>query len=200
MCKKLLIFTVCILSLTVLLGFLPVHGETQIYDNVLRLHVLANSDSEEDQELKLKVRDAVLAHTEDIFEGCSNKEQAQNILSENLEGIKRVAQDTVYSNGYDYEVYIELGKEEYPTKNYESCCFPSGEYTSLRIMIGNSEGQNWWCVLFPPLCLSAASQGADAFAQAGLTDYQYGVITQTDSPKYKARFKILEALGEIGKN
>ena len=200
MYRKLLIFTVCVLGLTVLLGFLPVHGETQIYENVLRLHVLANSDSEEDQELKLKVRDAVLEYTESIFEPCTNKEEAQKILNENLDAIRDIAQDTVYSGGYDYEVSIELGEEEYPTKNYESCCFPSGKYTSLRIMIGSAQGKNWWCVLFPPLCLSAAAEGGEAFAQVGLNDYQYGIITQTDSPKYKARFKILEAIGEMGKN
>ena len=99
-------------------------------------------------------------------------------------------------NGYDYTVAIELGKEEYPTKNYESCCFPAGEYTSLRILIGEASGQNWWCVLFPPLCLSAATD-ADAFASVGITDNQYQIITDSESTKYKIRFKLLESFSEI---
>ena len=200
MLKKLLILTVCILGLTTLLGFLPIHGETALYENVLRLHVLANSDSEEDQALKLKVRDAVLEYTEEIFKNCTGKDEAQRLLEENLDSIKAVAEETVVAEGYSMPVSVALGEEEYPTKNYESCCFPSGEYTSLRIMLGSAEGQNWWCVLFPPLCLSAASDGAEAFAQAGLTNDQYNIITQTDTPKYKVRFKILEAFEGVGKN
>ena len=200
MFKKLLIFTLCIVGIAALLSFLPIHGETEIYENVLRLHVLANSDSEDDQELKLKVRDTIIEYTQSIFDNCESKEEAQQCLSENLEQIKYIAQNTVYSNGYSYPVSVALGEEQYPTKNYESCCFPAGEYTSLRIMIGKSEGQNWWCVLFPPLCLSAATDNSDAFMQAGITDYQYNIITQTETPKYKARFKILEVLGEAGKN
>lgn len=199
MLKKLLIFTLCIIGLTALLSFLPIHGETEIYENVLRLHVIANSDSEEDQALKLKVRDAVIEYTDDVFKSCSSKEEAQRILNKNLEQIKNIALNTVYSNGFSYSVSIEFNEEQYPTKNYESCCFPAGEYMSLRIKIGESAGQNWWCVLFPPLCLSAASDNSEAFAQAGITDYQYKVITQTQAPKYKARFKILEVLGEMGK-
>ena len=200
MLKKLLILTICVLGLTTLLGFLPIHGETALYENVLRLHVLANSDSEEDQALKLKVRDAVLEYTEEIFKNCTDKDEAHSLLEENLDAIKAVAEKTVAEESYSLPVSVALGEEEYPTKNYESCCFPSGEYTSLRIMLGNAEGQNWWCVLFPPLCLSAASNGADAFTQAGLTDDQYNIITQTDTPKYKVRFKILEAFEGVGKS
>ena len=201
MYKRLLIFTFCVIGLTVLLGFLPVHGESEIYQSVLRLHVLANSDSEEDQALKLKVRDTVLEYTEEALKDCDSKEEAQAKLRSELGVIQRLAEETVASEGYTYSVSVSLGEEEYPTKNYESCCFPSGEYTSLRIMIGEAEGQNWWCVLFPPLCLSAASDSSDAFVQAGLSDQQYKIITQTDAPKYKVRFKLLEAFEEsFGKN
>ena len=201
MYTRVLIFTFFIIGFTVLLGFLPVHGEAEIYDNVLRLHVLANSDSQEDQELKLKVRDAVLAATEDIFKDCQTKEQAQKAANENIELIQSIAADTLRSYGCDYAVSVTVSQEEYPTRNYESCCFPSGEYTSVRIMIGEAEGQNWWCVLFPPLCLDAASGKSDAFVQAGLTDSQYNVITQTSNPQYKVRFKLLEVLEDaIGKN
>ena len=97
---------------------------------------------------------------------------------------------------------VELGEEEYPTKNYESFCFPSGSYVSLRVLIGDAEGQNWWCVLFPPLCLSAAtdkSSTEDAFIAVGLTQEQYKVITETDDTTYEVRFKILEGI-EDAKN
>jgi stage II sporulation protein R len=191
--KKLLILTFVILGLTVILGLLPIHGETEIYQNVLRLHVIANSDSEDDQALKLSVRDTVLEKTKHLFKDCRSRDAAEAILNENIALIEQVAQEAVWKAGYSYSVTVELGEEEYPTKNYESCCFPSGEYLSLRIKIGEAQGQNWWCVLFPPLCLSAASEGDDAFAAVGLTEEQYNIITQTESPKYKVRFKILES-------
>lgn len=195
MYKKLLIFTFCVIGLTVILGLLPIHGETELYGSVLRLHVLANSDSEEDQALKLKVRDAVLSKTEELFAGCKTREEAQTAVEEHLELIKSVAEETVYENGYEYSVSVSLGEEEYPTRNYEGCCFPAGEYLSLKIAIGEAEGQNWWCVLFPPMCLSAATDSSEAFAQVGLTGEQYNIITQNEKPTYKVRFKLLEAFG-----
>jgi stage II sporulation protein R len=112
----------------------------------------------------------------------------------------------VNEQGYDYPVSVLLGKEEYPTRSYENCCFPGGTYVSLRVCIGEAEGQNWWCVLFPPLCLSAASanddqSNEDAFISVGLTGEQYRVITETDNVKYRIRFKILESVqGLFGRN
>lgn len=196
MYKKMITVTIVILGLALLLSALPIHGETEIYQNVLRLHVLANSDSEEDQALKLKVRDKVLEETQELFTDCKTKEEAQSTLEKNLDKIKEIATDSVRSEGYGYAVSVELGEEEYPTKNYENCCFPSGEYLSLRIKIGAAEGQNWWCVLFPPMCVGAASK-SNAFAEVGLTGEQYNIITQTNKPKYKVRFKLLETFGKI---
>ena len=193
MYKRLLIFTFCVIGLAVVLSLLPVHGETEVYDAVVRLHVLANSDSEADQELKLKVRDAILGQASELFENCASKEEAERKISENLERIESIARSVIEENGYNYSVRAVLGEEDYPTRNYESCCFPSGEYTSLQILRGDAEGQNWWCVLFPPLCLNAATDG-DGFAQVGLSGEQYNLITQTEKPKYKARFKILETI------
>ncbi len=195
MYKKLLILLSVVAVLTVVLSALPVHGESEIYENVLRLHVIANSDSDEDQALKLQVRDKILEETEKLFENCNDRQEAQALLENNLEYLRTTAQEYVSNVGYSYAVSATLGKEEYPTKNYESCCFPSGKYMSLQIKIGEAEGQNWWCVLYPPLCLSAATDTSDAFVQAGLNSEQYNIITQTEKPKYKVRFKILEALG-----
>ena len=175
---------------------LPIHGEEKIYESVVRLHVLANSDSEEDQALKLQVRDAILAYTSPKVIDSASRDEAISILQSELEAIKEVARQVVIDEGYDYSVDVTLTLEDYPTRNYESMSFPSGEYVSLRVLIGEAEGQNWWCVLFPPLCLSAASDKADnedAFIAVGLNSDQYKIITETQNTKYYLRFKILEA-------
>lgn len=190
--KKILTVLITLTLLITTLAVLPVHGESEIYSNVLRLHVIANSDSEDDQNLKLLVRDAVLAEAQILLCNVYDRAKAEETVMQNIEILRSVAEKTVFDNGYDYPVAIELGEEEYPTKNYESCSFPAGEYTSLRILIGEAAGQNWWCVLFPPLCLSAATD-ADAFASVGITDNQYQIITDSESTKYKIRFKILES-------
>ena len=195
MTKKILTVLITLTLLITTLAILPVHGESEIYSNVLRLHVIANSDSEDDQNLKLLVRDAVLAEAQILLCDVYDRAKAEETVMQNIEILRSVAERTVLDNGYDYPVAIELGEEEYPTKNYESCCFPAGEYTSLRILIGEAAGQNWWCVLFPPLCLSAATD-ADAFASVGITDGQYQIITENENPKYKIRFKILESFSE----
>ncbi len=194
---------VLLLFICFLITYLPVHGESEIYDTVVRLHVLANSDSEEDQALKLKVRDGVLAYTTPLLEGVTTREQAEAILSAHTEEIKRQAEDVVARETPEgmprQTVTVTLGLEDYPTRNYESCAFPAGEYLSLRVCLGEAEGQNWWCVLFPPLCLSAATaeQGSeDAFISVGLTKEQYGIITDTEDTKYKVRFKVLELMEE----
>jgi stage II sporulation protein R len=194
MYKRILLATFTIIGLYVLLGFLPIHSEAAIYDNVLRLHVLANSDSSEDQALKLEVRDRILEETATLFKDCKSKDEAREAVESNLDKIREIAEQTVREAGYDYGVSVSLGEEEYPTKNYEECCFPAGEYLSLRVMIGEAEGENWWCVLFPPLCIDAAGESREVFAEVGLTDEQYSFITETDNPKYKVRFKLLEVI------
>ncbi len=195
--KNILTIVICIATIFTVTSLLPIHGEDKIYDSVVRLHVLANSDSEEDQALKLKVRDSVLAASADILSECASIEEAINKINEEIDTITRAAELTVRAEGYDYSVTVELGEEEYPTKNYESFCFPSGKYVSLRVLIGDAEGQNWWCVLFPPLCMSAATDknsAEDAFIAVGLTDDQYKIITETDGSVYEVRFKVLETI------
>lgn len=197
--KKLLTLLVGVCIVFVIIGLLPVHGEAQIYDSVLRLHVLANSDSEEDQTLKLCVRDRLVALTDELVGQCDSLEQTVSVIDENLEKIRKCAEDEVRRRGYGYTVEVSLCKEEYPTRTYASLCFPSGEYTSLQVKIGEAQGQNWWCVLFPPLCLDAAKKqksDEDAFIAVGLSEEQYKIITQTDSPKYQVRFKLLEVIRE----
>ena len=195
--KNLLTITAVIAFIFIFIGLMPVHGEAEVYDSVLRLHVLANSDTDEDQALKLKVRDSILSASAPIMEGCETREEAIAALTSAIPTLASAASETIQHEGFDYPVRIELCEEDYPTKSYESFCFPSGEYLSLRVLIGDAAGQNWWCVLFPPLCLSAATDQSDAeeaFIAVGLTDDQYKIITETDSPTYQVRFKILETI------
>ena len=198
-CKKALILTLTVCILILVLGVLPVHGESELYDNVLRLHVLANSDGDEDQALKLKVRDAVLAESQSLFVECSTREEAIELVKSNLPAFEEIARQTLRAEGCDDSVRVELGEEVYPTRTYESLCFPSGSYLSLRIILGEGEGENWWCVLYPPMCLSAASAKAtqeDAYISVGFTGEQYRIITETDTPRYRVRFRILEVMEE----
>ena len=192
-----LLCAACLLIMT--FSLLPVHGEEKIYDSVVRLHVIANSDSPFDQELKLAVRDAILQAFSTELSLCSSRDEATESILTNMELIRKTAAAVVAQWGADYSVGIELDTEDYPTRNYESLAFPSGSYLSLRITLGDAEGKNWWCVLFPPLCLDAAvdSDPDDAFLSVGLTPEEYRIITETDSPKYQVRFKILEAFGQL---
>ena len=195
--KRFYVAIVILLVTMMALSFLPVHGEREVYDTVVRLHVLANSDSEDDQALKLKVRDGVLEAAAHLVEGCTTQAEAVEALDAHLSELEAAASAVISSEGYDYPVTVLLGEEDYPTRTYESCAFPAGTYVSLRVLIGSGEGQNWWCCLFPPLCLSAAtakSDNEDAFIQVGLTKDQYGIITETGKTKYKVRFKLLEVL------
>ena len=198
--KKLLIFTLVLSAVMLFVGLFPVHGEGEIYDSVVRLHVLANSDSEEDQAVKLAVRDAILEVTVPLLQDCKTKEEAVSLLEENRPLLTETAKSVLRQEGFDDAVCIEMGLEDYPTRTYDSLCFPAGEYISMRVNLGEGEGQNWWCCLFPPLCLGAATvkekAAEDACISVGFTPTQYKIITESDKPVYRARFKILELFGK----
>lgn len=198
--KRILTLAIFAAILLLVVGLLPVHGEEEIYDKVVRLHVLANSDSEEDQAVKLKVRDAILAITVPLLQNCETKEEAVALLEENQTLFVEAAKAVLQEEGFDDTVSIEMGLEDYPTRTYDSLCFPAGEYISMRVSLGTGEGQNWWCCLFPPLCLGAATvrdeDAEDACISVGFTPTQYKIITESDKPVYRARFKILELLGQ----
>ena len=197
--KRILILSIVAATLLLVVGLLPVHGEEQIYNKVVRLHVLANSDSEEDQAVKLAVRDAILDVTVPLLQDCKSKEDAVALLEENRPMLTGTAQAVLQKEGFDQVVTIEMGLEDYPTRTYDSLCFPAGEYVSMRINIGEGEGQNWWCCVFPPLCLGTATvsekKAEDACISVGFTPTQYKIITESDKPVYRARFKILEFFG-----
>ena len=187
-----IVLLICLMALS----FLPVHGERAVYDTVVRLHVLANSDTEEDQALKLKVRDAILEVTAPMVEDCTTQAEAMEILNAHLTDLEAAASAVIAAEGYDYPVTLTLGEEEYPRRDYDSFCFPAGTYVSLRIGIGEAEGQNWWCCLFPRLCLGAASvstkEAEEACVSVGLLPSQYKIITESTRPVYRVRFKLLE--------
>ena len=198
--KNILLLCCVFVLCAAICNILPIHGEEKIYDSVLRLHVLANSDSDEDQALKLKVRDAIIAYVSPRVIDSASREEAIEILQGELYKIEEIAADVIKDEGYNYSVNVTLTLEEYPTRNYEAMSFPSGEYVSLRVLIGEAEGQNWWCVLFPPLCLSSASEKAeneDAFISVGLNSDQYKIITETEDTTYYLRFKLLEAIQNL---
>lgn len=197
--KRILIPVLILMIGILLLSLLPIHGEEAVYSTVVRLHVLANSDSEEDQALKLSVRDAVLEVTEPLLAGCTDRATAAERIEEHAETIRTAAEEVIAAAGREDlsgSVTVTLGEEEYPRRSYEQCTLPAGRYLSLRVCIGEAAGKNWWCVLFPPLCMSAASadrgSAEDAFVSVGLTKDQYSVITETGKTKYRVRFRVLE--------
>lgn len=197
--KRILTLSVIVATLILVVGLLPVHGEEQIYNKVVRLHVLANSDDEEDQAVKLAVRDAILDVTVPLLQDCKTKEEAVTLLEGSRPLLIEAAQSALQKEGIDHTVTIEMGLENYPTRTYDNLCFPAGEYISMRVNIGEGEGQNWWCCLFPPLCLGTATvsekKAEDACISVGFTPTQYKIITESNKPVYRARFKILEFFG-----
>ena len=196
MYKRILTVSLCFTVLLLVIGILPVHGEDKIYESTVRLHVIANSDSEEDQAIKLQVRDAVLAVTNPLLSECRDREEAIVVLEGHTKQIEAAANAVLRDAGKEERAEVLLGWEQYPERSYDAFCFPAGEYISLRVLIGSGEGKNWWCCLFPPLCLGAATVGKtsaeDAFISVGLTPTQYQIITESDRPVYRVRFKLLE--------
>lgn len=194
--KFVLLFSLSILMIIAAAAFFPLSRAEGIYDKIIRLHVIANSDTEEDQELKLAVRDTVLEIMGPLVEECTTVDEAYNIINENIDMLTLAAKDVVISRGYDYSVNSFLTNEYYPTKDYEEVTLPAGEYRSLRIIIGDGTGENWWCVLYPPLCTGAAS-AKEELAQTGFSPDQIKLITDNDDGKYSVRFKFVEFVSEL---
>ncbi len=196
--KFLISLTSSVLAAVSILNIFPVSGEHRIYNDVLRLHVIAESDTEEDQTLKLKVRDAVLACVSDAVEECTSFEEANTAVGAMLEEIRTTAEHCVRENRAECSVAVELSPENYPRREYGSSCLPAGVYQSLRITLGKGEGKNWWCVLFPTVCIRFAEGTADeeAYISAGFTPEEYRIITGNGG-EWKVKFRILEILSEL---
>lgn len=162
-----------------------------IRDKMLRMHVIANSDSDYDQKLKLKVRDAVLIAGKEIFDGSVTADEAEEKILPHIETLKQTALQVVKDEGYDYDVRITVQKEYFATRTYEnSVTLPAGYYTAVKVIIGEGAGQNWWCVMFPPMCLPAAD--AECEISDVLTDDETEIVTGTQ--KYQLKFKIVEII------
>lgn len=165
-------------------------------DNFFRLHILANSDSEADQNLKLKVRDTIIEYMNSQDFSENSKSEVIDSVKNNLEIYKKIAEDVIRDSGFDYPVSIEIGNFYFPTKLYGNISLPAGNYDALRIKIGNAEGQNWWCSLFPPLCFVDISSGvidneAKEDLKQSLSEEEFAIITN-DNETIKLKFKILE--------
>lgn len=201
-----LLVVISLIMAAVVCDCLPIHGEGELRDRLLRLHVIAASDSERDQALKLEVRDALLTEMEELLCEAKTLSDAVAAADAGRERLVSVAEARLCELGCGDRVRVELGRESYPTRDYGDIRLPAGEYTSLRVTIGEGEGQNWWCVLFPTLCMAAAKKGAsgnaapeEEYLAAGFTPEQYRTITKTTAPKYRIRFKILEMIEQLGR-
>lgn len=171
------------------LSFLPFYENCRsISEDVLRIHILADSDSEYDQNLKLKVRDEILDFTNGLYSDISSKAEAIKITEEHIDEIISVAQNTLKANGCSKNVNAQIVDMNFTTRYYEDITMPSGNYTALRITIGSGEGKNWWCVMYPSLCLYSSSDAHSL--ENELSKEQYDILT--DTPKYNFKFKILE--------
>lgn len=168
-----------------------------VKDDVVRLHILANSNSEADQEVKLKVRDALLETNAAILEKGVTTENAQRYFEESKDVLLNTAEKTLKENGFDYSVKIALGTEYYQTREYGDLTFPAGQYTSLKITLGEGRGKNWWCVMFPPLCVPAA-EGVQADKEKAVGYLpESGEKVINGGNKYVVKFKFLEIYEEL---
>lgn len=192
---KLLIKSLCIaFVLTVIYSVIPFQAECeQISTEVFRLHILANSDSEEDQALKLKVRDALLEYTDELFDDAKDRNDAENIAKENIETLQSVVQNTVYKNGCNYTVNAEVVKMYFNTRYYENYTMPAGMYDALRITIGSGKGHNWWCVMYPSICISSAIDN-DEKVEKTFSENQQEIVRGNE---YEYKFKVVEIFEKI---
>ena len=172
-------------------GALALRTQDELADKVVRLHVLANSDSEEDQALKLRVRDAVLEQATAILEQSADRREAESRLRGQLLELERIAAKEIAAEGYDYPVTVNLENTDFPTKEYDGFTLPAGEYLALRVIIGEGKGQNWWCVVFPPLCTTAATDLEETAVAAGLDGEDISLITEEDEG-YVLKFRAVE--------
>lgn len=159
-----------------------------IRQDVVRLHILANSDSDKDQQVKLAVRDALLNSGKNLFKGVVNVNNAEICLNSQKDELIRIANNVLTENGFEYTAQIYLTEEYFTTRVYEDFTLPAGEYLALKVILGEGEGHNWWCVMFPPLCLPAASEKTDIDAFFGETGAE---IIQSGA-KYEMKFKVIE--------
>ena len=176
---------------------------TDIANSVFRLHVIANSDSQKDQNLKYIVRDNLLKYMNELCVNCKSKEEAINLVNENKNQFETIALDTIREQGYDYDVNINVGNFEFPTKYYGDISLPAGYYDALRVEIGEAKGQNWWCVMFPPLCFVDISSGvvpeeSKELLENNLSEEEFALVSENSDAQIQFKFKLLEFFNDKG--
>ena len=169
-----------------------------ISNSIFRLHVIANSDTIEDQNLKYKVRNSILEYMNSLISTPSSKDNIKRTISLHLNEFQTIAQKTVYENGYNYSVSVQIGNFNFPAKTYGDITFPAGFYDALRVEIGDANGQNWWCVMFPPLCFIDITSGivpdeSKEILESELTEDEYNLLC-SNTKDFSVKFKIVEVL------
>ena len=178
--------------------------QSDIAAKLIRFHVIANSDDKIDQGLKLKVRDSVLKYISPKLLDCKSIEQSREIINNENKNIKKIAQSVIYKNGFKYSVATTLSQENFPVKTYGNITLPQGKYEAYRIIIGSGNGQNWWCVMFPPLCFVDITKGNVSYEKTEsemkevLSDDEYSLVDNTvNNNKIVVKFKLLEVLSKL---
>lgn len=181
------------LAAAILFTAAGVQIQAALADKMLRLHVIANSDSAEDQALKLKVRDSVLREVELLTENDDSVGMARTDVAAGFSAIQQAAEDVIAAEGYTYDVCLSLGETYFPTKDYDGFSLPAGRYDALRVVIGDGAGQNWWCVLFPPFCTTAAFE--EEAVAAGLDEDEIRLMSSDG--EYELRFRLVEWISRL---
>ena len=197
--KKYFLLSIVIILFLAISAFSYVNAiSTNLADSVFRLHVIANSDSQEDQNLKYKVRDSLIEYMNTLVNSSYSKDDVIKIAKEHLNEFKNIAQNVIKENGFDYPVNVEIGNFAFPSKTYGDISFPSGFYDALKVEIGESKGQNWWCVMFPPLCFVDVTSGivpeeSKENLEDNLGTEEYDIISESNDNTYvNIKFKIIE--------
>ncbi len=172
--------------------------QKNIADSVLRLHIIANSNEKADQDLKLKVRDRLLKEGVDIFGENISPKDAELFIRKNKAKIQKIAEEEIKKNGYSYNVRIEVGEFPFPAKIYDSIMLPSGRYKALRVIIGEGKGENWWCVLYPPMCVidKVTAESGKRQLEKSLSGEEFRMISK-ENPPAEIRFKIVDIINSI---
>ncbi|MBQ7097798.1 MAG: stage II sporulation protein R [Clostridia bacterium] len=197
--RLLALFLVLTLLFTAFLSYAQKIGN-DISNSVMRLHIIANSNTETDQSMKLRIRNRVLSETQNIFTNAQSTEETISQARKNISLIRKIAEDEVERMGFDYKVKVTIGRFPFPTKNYGNLTLPAGKYNAVRIELGEAQGKNWWCVLYPPLCFTdgvlSASSDAMTKLENSLSEDEFSLISQKTTP-VKVRFKIVEVFQNL---
>ena len=187
---SIMLWAVAILLATLVIAIMPTESDGAIYEDTVRLHIIANSDGEGDQQIKLKIRDKLLLEYGEELSGVKSARDAEMLIEAKRNTIEDSVEGWLFELGEAADAKVELGREWYDTREYDSFTLPCGYYTSLRVILGEGEGKNWWCVMYPPLCLDLATETAPRDdALLGYTDDEVKLI---EGGGYQLRFKLLE--------